>query len=275
MKVTVLTIKHYILIFILSVLISGCSNTSTSTTKSKASADSSAEHYNDRLAMLEPHYRIFKPDGNEPYPTVLYFHSGEGGANGYHHDITQSKVSKIVNEGYAVLFVEAFASRGGVCSRCLYPSEAADDVLVSFDWATKQPWVDKNRIALFGNSFGGGTIMDALSSPEVNKPLVSLTNAKAVIIKEPFCMEDQGVKGFYLVRVLNSWQDNFSVKVPTLVTQGTSDQYYSACKAILDRNIASGAPVTLALYSGDGHTLSSTAESDSWDRVFEFLKKYL
>jgi len=88
-------------------------------------------------------------------------------------------------------------------------------------------------------------------------------------------MEDQGVKGFYLVRVLNSWQDNFSVKVPTLVTQGTSDQYYSACKAILDRNIASGAPVTLALYSGDGHTLSSTAESDSWDRVFEFLKKYL
>ena len=268
-----LAIKPYILLLILSALISGCSNTSSSTTKK--STISPTEHYNDRLAMLEPHYRIFKPDGNGPYPTILYFHSGEGSANGYHHDITQSKVSKIVNEGYAVLFVEAFASRGGVCSRCLYPSEAADDVLVSFDWATKQPWVDKNRIALFGNSFGGGTIMDGLSSPAVNKPLVSLTNAKAVILKEPFCMEDQGVKGFYLVRVLNSWQDNFSVKIPTLVTQGTSDQYYSACKAILDRNIASGAPVTLALYSGDDHTLSSTAESDSWDRVFEFLKKYL
>ena len=168
-----------------------------------------------------------------------------------------------------------FASRGGVCNRCLYPSEAYDDVLVSFDWATKQPWVDKNRIALFGNSFGGGTIMDALSSPVVNKSLVGLNSAKAVILKEPFCMEDQGVKGFYLVRVLNSWQDNFNVKVPTLVTQGTSDEYYPECKKILDRNIDNGAPITLSLYSGDGHTLSSSKESDSWNKVFEFLEKHL
>ena len=268
-----LKIKPYLLLVLLSVLVSSCSNTSSPTTK--ASTSSPTEHYNNRLAMLKPHYRIFKPQGDAPYPTVLYFHSGEGGANGYYHDVTQAKVSRIVKEGYAIVFVEAFASRGGVCSRCLYPSEAADDVLVSFDWANKQPWIDKSRIALFGNSFGGGTIMDALSKPAVNKPLVSLTKAKAVILKEPFCMEDQGVKGFYLVRGLNSWQDNFTIKLPTLVTQGISDEYYTACKAILDKNITNNAPITVESYQGEDHSLSVSAENDSWNKVFEFLKKHL
>ncbi|HIF19967.1 MAG TPA: hypothetical protein EYQ72_05795 [Gammaproteobacteria bacterium] len=264
-------------IALIFILLSGFSNASCPPQPSSTKAPTilPIEHYNDRLAMLKPWYHIFKPQGDGPYPTVVYFHSGEGGDEGFKDHLTKRKVNKIVNEGYAVLFVEAFASRGGVKPRCLYPSEAADDVLVSFDWVYKQPWVDKNRIALFGNSFGGGTIMDALSSLTANKALVSLANAKAVILKEPFCMEDQGVKFFYWVRVLNSWEDNFNVKVPTLVTQGTSDEYYSACKAILDRNIANGAPVTLALYPRETHSLSPSSDADTWNKIFEFLKKYL
>ena len=268
--------KKNSVIALVFILLSAFSNASCPPLPSSTEAPTilPIEHYNDRLAMLEPWYRIIKPQGDGPYPTVVYFHSGLGGAEGF-NDLTKGKVNKIVNEGYAVLFVEAFASRGGVADRCLFPSEAADDVLVSFDWANKQPWVDKNRIALFGNSLGGGTVMDALSSLAVNEALVILANAKAVILKEPFCMKDQGVKGYYLVRILNSWEDNFTVKVPTLVTQGTSDEYYSACKAILDRNIANGAPVTPAQYPGEPHSLSPSSDADAWNKIFEFLKKHL
>ncbi len=57
----------------------------------------------DALARLESHYRLFKPAGEGPHKTILFFHSGSDLA---WYPAQQTYVENIVAHGYAVVFVE-------------------------------------------------------------------------------------------------------------------------------------------------------------------------
>ncbi len=129
------------------------------------------------LGELEPHYRIFRPKGPGPHPAVMVFHGaadeawkGPEGNEQFMHIITALR-----DKGYAVIFVDSYSGRGlsgsQLRSGTLLPAERAADLLVTLDWARKQPWVDRERIAAVGFSHGGTTIMDAfVLAPPKRRP---------------------------------------------------------------------------------------------------------
>jgi dienelactone hydrolase len=245
-----------------------------------------------RLALVEPYFRIFKPTGEPPFPTILYFH---GASDNAWHPEQEETIRRIVGEGYAVVFVDAFAGRGisGAGARGpggLYPFEAAGDVMVAVDWANQQSWIDGDRIALWGRSFGAATIMDALTLSASDrmplkmseKPAIGLDTVKAIVLQSPFCMKD-----VFVVRVLASWKENFSVKVPIQVILPGADRYAPVCRKILERNKANDMPIDIITYKGAGHTFTQPTDDygngfpdydkekaeDAWLQKIAFLRR--
>ncbi len=257
------------------------------TSVSQPSERSAAE----RLALVEPHFRIFKPTGDPPFPTILYFH---GASNTAWHPEQEETIQRIAGEGYAVVYVDAFTGRkiGGerVRSGGLYPFETAGDVMVTVDWANQQSWIDSDRIALWGRSFGAATIMDALtlSAPDrmplrmSEKPAIGLDTVKAIVLQSPFCMKD-----VFVVRVMASWKEDFSVKVPIQIILPGADNYAPVCRKILERNKANGMPVDIITYKGAGHTFTQPTDDygngfpdydkekaeDAWLQKIAFLRR--
>ncbi|GIU67125.1 dienelactone hydrolase family protein [Candidatus Phycosocius spiralis] len=120
-----------------------------------------------RAERFAPFYRIVKPVGPGPFPTVVYLH-GCGDANGPQPHYATAAAAR----GVASILVNSFAPRGItllearllVCSGMrLWGRERAGDVLASLDWARNQNWVDKARLGLAGWSHGAWSIMDALA----------------------------------------------------------------------------------------------------------------
>jgi dienelactone hydrolase len=245
----------------------------------------------DVLARLESHYRLFKPTSAPPHKTILFFHSASDVA---WYPAQKAYIERIVGRGYAVVFVDMYSGRGlngrAVRSGALLPTEIAGDVMVSFDWARRQAWVDSERIAAWGISFGATGIMDALtlSAPGSMptglkaKPQSDLGGLKAVILLAPWCSDD--VMGFNLIASVHA---DFAVQVPLLAVLPGADKVsdVALCRQILERNIVAGAPVHIQEYPGAGHTFAQPVDdygnpfgdydasvaADAEDRIFRFL----
>jgi dienelactone hydrolase len=113
------------------------------------------------------HATLMKPPGTGPFPLVMQLH-GCGGLRPF----MKVYAEEAVRAGYAVLVVDSFKPRGLsridgsilVCTGlALHGAERSADVYALYDWARRQPWIDKRRIVAAGWSHGGWTIMDALA----------------------------------------------------------------------------------------------------------------
>jgi dienelactone hydrolase len=120
-----------------------------------------------RAARFAPFYRIVKPDGPGPFPTVVHFH-GCGDHDGPQPNYAAAAAAR----GVASILVNSFAPRGItllearllVCSGMrLWGRERAGDVLAALHWARQQNWVDSGRLGVAGWSHGAWSIMDALA----------------------------------------------------------------------------------------------------------------
>lgn len=114
--------------------------------------------------------RVLKPIGLGPYPLIINLH-GCGGLRPFMDHYTKAALQR----GVAVMNVDSFRPRGltrlsGSALVCtgvlLHGTERSEDVFALYDWAQRQPWIDKRRIAFAGWSHGGWTIMDALALGE-------------------------------------------------------------------------------------------------------------
>lgn len=136
---------------------------------------------------------IFKPEGEGPFPLVLHFH-GCGGPR----PIQTYYAQEAVNAGFAVINVDSFKPRRiaqfdaamRVCTgMLLHGYERAADVYALYDWAKRQPWVDKRCIVAAGWSHGGWTVMDALA---MSDPAMG---DKATRLSRVIDLPDQPLKG--------------------------------------------------------------------------------
>jgi len=249
----------------------------------------------DALARLESHYRLFKPSGEAPYKTILFFHSGSDLA---WYPAQATYIENIVAHGYAVVFVDMYSGRGlhgkAVRNGALLPPEIAGDVMVTLDWARQQSWIDNERIAAWGISLGAAGIMDALTlsgpggmpSGLTTKPPGGASGLKAAIVLSPWCSDD--VMG---VELTASRDADFSAAVPLLAILPGGDNISDGalCKEIFTRNRANGATVEIQNYPGAGHTFAQTLDdygnpfgdynatlaADAEARIFEFLAERL
>jgi dienelactone hydrolase len=106
---------------------------------------------------------IFKPPGAGPFPLVIMNHGkdpGEPHMQSRDRFVVFSR--EFVKRGYAVMVPmrRGFAKSSGEyadygCNMTDNGYLQAEDLQISLDYASKQSWVDKNRILMAGQSYGG------------------------------------------------------------------------------------------------------------------------
>jgi len=243
------------------------------------------------LGELEPHFRVNKPIGAGPFPTVIVLH---GASDSAWYDHFENVTAKLNTAGFATVFVDSYKGRGlsgqSLRGGTLLPPERASDLLVTLDWATRQSWVKQASIGALGYSHGAATIMDALVlAPPLKKP-DGLTDAppkgmsplSAAVLFYPWCSDD--VVGIELTK---SYDEDWSADVPLLAFLPGNDTIsdMKICTNILSRHQAKGLPITSIDLPGVGHTFDqktddhgnpqSTYDSRATQRAYGEAIKFL
>jgi dienelactone hydrolase len=126
-----------------------------------------AETLAQRVARLESHFAITRPEGDGPFPVLFMLH-GCGGPRPFLHDMARVAA----DAGAAVVNIDSYAPRGigrvaAIATVCtgmrLHGRQRAGDLFAAMAWARTQAWADDQRFAAIGWSHGGWTIMDALA----------------------------------------------------------------------------------------------------------------
>jgi len=159
---------------------------------------------------------LMRPADAGPFPAVVALHgcSGPGG-----RDTVLSKRhvdwgERLVRAGYVVLFPDSFGSRGvkslcGTRDRIIRPAGRADDARGAANWLATQPFVDRSRIAAFGWSNGGSTVLHLVGREGVNSTFA------AAVAFYPGC------------RTLLK-QAGWNSKIPLLIQHGAADDWTPA-----------------------------------------------
>jgi dienelactone hydrolase len=127
-----------------------------------------------RSGSLRIEAYLYKPDGDGPFPVVIYNH---GSREGHERDSVPFKYvgSMLTRAGYVVLVPErrGYGKSDGAMWRDetqrdpsrLVPrlQEEVDDVLAAIDYLRTQPFADTKRMGIMGWSFGGIVTMLATS----------------------------------------------------------------------------------------------------------------
>ena len=163
--------------------------------------------------------QLYRPATKGRVPAVAIFH-GCGGVG-----INNTRMAGLLKEwGYAALVVDSFTARHmvDVCGRH-WPTEAdavarERDIDAALSWLSKQDFVDPNRLAFIGYSYGGGVAL--LRAFEPREP-----RARAAILLYPDC----GL-GAPLGAAPQPRQ-------PTMFAMGALDDWTPAsqCQALIDR----------------------------------------
>lgn len=244
---------------------------------------------------IESGLEIRIPQGLGPFPTILYFH---GASDKAWYDAQNDILNQFVQNGFAAVFVNMYKGRNAtsqtVRSGALLPRATAGDVMVALDWAEKQNWVAKDKIGLFGVSFGAATIMDSLvldaldkmPTSLLEKPSQGLSGAKAAAFLSPWCSAD--VMGFNLIK---SVYEDFSRQLPILAVLPQSDSVSDQplCQSILERNLKKGTPIEIVKVKGAGHAFAQRQDDYgqafadynaheaglAWQKIIGFFKQKL
>lgn len=133
----------------------------------------------ERLARLEPHWRILRPEGPGPHPAAVLL----SGCDGV-HDNMDYWARQFVAMGRAALILDSHAPRlldkaqawRALCAGQVLPgAERAGDLAVALAALRRMPDIDASDVALLGASHGGWTAMELLRALGEDEPPPGLT----------------------------------------------------------------------------------------------------
>jgi dienelactone hydrolase len=227
---------------------------------------------------------LYKPDGDAPFPVVIYNHGSRAGRERV--PMPYPYIGEMLTRaGYVVLVPErrgygksdgpVWQSEPNTQAR-LVPrlEEETDDVLASLDYLRTLPFADTTRIGIMGWSFGGIVTMFA----------VSRSTAFAVAV-------DQAGGAL-------TWDGNVQVRsaliaaadnatTPTLLLVAQNDRTTASITTLADIFKQRGVPHRVVIYppftplqggraTAPGHRVFSAEGTGVWARdVLEFLGRYL
>lgn len=106
--------------------------------------------------------KLYRPAGDAPVPFIVFLHGCDGASvarQGHWADF-------FVQRGVGFLLVDSLSARDqrSICQDSKNPwvRRRADDAMSALTWLQSQPFVNKDRIALMGQSHGGGAALLAL-----------------------------------------------------------------------------------------------------------------
>ena len=235
---------------------------------------------------------IYKPTGAGPFPALAVVHSC-GGLRQEIRDWTKLALER----GYVVFVIDSLSSRGvsaqAGCNPATWvaPARGAKDALQAREHLRKFAFVDQDRVALVG--FSWGAMVGLYVSSGVIASQLSSSRYGAVVSFYPICYFPGGGQ-FQAVEWLRAEVDK-----PLLVLMGDQDNEAPPAECIprLEKLAQKGVPVEWHLYPATTHCWDCSSlhnfsktdlqgnrivyrfdrqvTQDSAERMFAFLAKHL
>jgi len=219
---------------------------------------------------------FFKPQaGAPPYPAVILLH----GFAGHAHNMVGLARTCTAN-GYAAL---ALSLRGWLGSDGESDQGLRQplDVLAAIDWLAKRPLVDRERIALVGNSMGGQVaLLTAAHKPAIKAvasyfaPTDLMRWYKAVPAMRDYLDDLCGPEGLPvrspILRVAQ-------IDVPVLLIHGDKDENVPVeqTTAMAEALRSHGKEVETLILPGATHYFSEQEYATALRKLFDFLRRHL
>jgi dipeptidyl-peptidase-4 len=233
---------------------------------------------------------VIKPVGFDPqqrYPVVVSVYGGPGSQSVTDAWSRWQFNQVLANRGFVVFTVDnrGTTGRGRDFERALlrrFGKVELEDHLAGVEWLKKLPWVDGERIGIWGGSYGGFMTCYALfNAPEVFRAGAAVAS-----------VTDWGLyDSIYTERYLKRPQDNpdgYRDSSPVnqadklagklLLVHGTADDnvHWHNTLILADKLVQAGKPYELQLYAGATHrSYRPEQRSDEQRRVLEFLERHL
>jgi dienelactone hydrolase len=221
--------------------------------------------------------KIFIPDGAGSHPAIVMLHTCGGIAP--HLDMW---AARLVRAGYVVLKVDSFGPRGvgSVCDQWgVSVDQVAADALAAAEHLRKLPFVDHDRIAVVGFSYGAMAGLRLASDSYLKRQKYPVP-FRAVVAFYPFCTVVSPNP------VLVSVQDNFYLDIATpvhLLLGGADSEAPSAlCTSHAEGRIRAGQPVSYTVMAGATHAFDMDLPSKGYrydqeavDRAWVEMRDFL
>lgn len=231
-----------------------------------------------------------------PLPLVLYVHGGPWsrdiyGFYRYHHWLT--------NRGYAVLSVNYRASTGfGKAFLAAGEKEHArkmhEDLLDAVSWAVREGIADKDKVAIFGYSYGGyASYVGATFTPDVfccSVPVVGISHLRTLLENRPPYWEDfaeyayrsygdlRTEEGSALLEERSPLNRVDAITKPMFILHGANDVRCTLAQSnlIVAAMQARHIPVSYVVFPDEGHGFAKPENNIASIAMIEaFFAKYL
>ena len=205
---------------------------------------------------------IRKPKGDGRFPAIVMFHGAPGG-RGMEQLITWSRGDfggpvweRFLQEGYVVAVADY---RGGDWNLMSTPSTTGlvtsiDDGLAVIDYVKALPYVDPDRINLYGVSLGGNLVMFLVSKVPVHAAIVGAPAALWFlgIHLPPGTPHGDALKDLKPDPEI-ARKNIDPIRTPILILVGTADRLMPTAIMLHDALAAAGKPVRLEIYENGYH----------------------
>lgn len=236
---------------------------------------------------------VYLPAGeaDKPHPVLVVYHGGPSGVSQIRWNIWNGMFLSL---GYVIVEPNVRGSSG--YGRAFEAGDngpkrldAFKDIETSARWVAQQPWADKDRLVVFGGSYGGYTTMIALSRwPDIWRAGVNLfgvVNLKTFmattsgLIRQLFLLEfgDPDRDAEFLASI-SPMTDVGKVADPTFVYAGANDPRVPRSesdlivKALRERSI----PTEYMVADNEGHSLARRENQLAFlSRAARFLEAHM
>jgi dipeptidyl aminopeptidase/acylaminoacyl peptidase len=233
------------------------------------------------------------PVGVKPkkLPLVLMVHGGPWARDSWGYD---SSAQWLANRGYAVLQVNyrgstGFGKKFTHAGDREWAGKMHDDLIDAVNWAVKKGYADKNKVAIYGGSYGGyAALVGATFTPDVFACAVSVVGpSNLVTLLKSIPPYWEPMKKQFALRVgegekfLKSRSPLFKadkIKIPMLIAQGAKDPRVRQAESdqIVKAIKKAGQPVEYLLFEDEGHGFARPENRLKYQAAAEkFLAKYL
>ncbi len=241
------------------------------------------------------YYEPLQASKNNKVGALVWVHGGPGGQSrvGF-----SNSIQYLVNHGYAVLAVNNRGSSG--YGKTFYKLDNKDhgygdlkDCIWAKNWLASQAYIDSNAIGIYGGSYGGNMVLNALClHPDEFKVGVDLFGVanwlrtlrsippywesfKKALYEE---MGDPNTKDSVLLKATSPLYNYQNINKPLIVFQGVNDVRVLKVESdeIVDGVKKNGVPVEYIVFPDEGHGFTKKEDLVTTDtKTLEFLEKYM
>jgi len=248
----------------------------------------------DGLTIPSIYYKPHQALASNKVPALVWVHGGPGGQTrkGY-----SPIIQYLVNHGYAVLGINNRGSSGYgktfyVADDQKHGREPLWDCVEGKKYLASLPYVDPDRIAIIGGSYGGYMVLAALAfQPEVFAAGIDIfgvsnwlrTLESMPVYWEPFRValyKEMGdpVKDKEMLRAISPLFHADKIRKPLMVLQGANDP--RVIQAESDDIVAAvkknGVPVEYVVFPDEGHGFAKKKNQiEGYSAILKFLDQHL